>query len=607
MSTPLRLDVRIGAVAVHRDRVVVVEQRMGAERLRIRDLATGERLNVAIGSLRARPTLSDAELAEREEMLRTTPRSVWEKGAERERALRALLQHEGPLTQRARATAADLKVSERTVFRWLARFLEAEQTTSVVERRRGRKSGIKLLDVQRERLIDTVIADTYLKRPRARPETIYREVNVRCAAAALLPVSRNAVMARIRGLDPRLVARKRHGAKHARNNVDPAPGQFRVEGAGDVIQIDHTLADVHLVDQQFRRPIGRPWLTLAIDVASRTVYGFHVSLDPPGSLSIALCLTHAVTAKDEWLAARELDLRWPMSGLPGTVHADNGKDLHGEALERGCQEYGIGIQFRPMGRAHYGGHIERLIGTLMGEVHLLPGTTYSSIQERGDDLSEEEAVMTLADFEQWLAVEICRGYHAKPHRMLGIPPLIAWQNQIRQLPSRPMPGDPARFLRSFLPVERRKFWRSGIQLHNIHYWSDVLPTLAHLGDELIVRYDPRDLSRLYVLGPGRQYFEVPYANLLNPPVTLWELGAASKLLHAAGRHHLREAELFDKIAEQRRLVADAAEKTKRARRSQERRRLNQTARLEPSSPAAAAVDYSVDPAPYGSEPLTADP
>jgi hypothetical protein len=85
MSTPLRLDVRIGAVAVHRDRVVVVEQRMGAKRLRVRDLATGEHLNVAIGSLRARPTLSDAELAEREDMLRTMPKSVWdveEAGAE---------------------------------------------------------------------------------------------------------------------------------------------------------------------------------------------------------------------------------------------------------------------------------------------------------------------------------------------------------------------------------------------------------------------------------------------------------------------------------------------------------------------------------------------
>ena len=605
MSTPLRLEVGIGTVAVHRDRLVVVEQRYGTDRVRIRDLATGERLNAAVGALRSRPTLSAADLGRREEMLRTTAQGPWAAGTVRELAIRALLQQDGPLGQRVRVAALELKVSERTVFRWLARFVEAEQTTSIVPHRRGRKPGAKVLDVERERLIDTVIADTYLKRPRARPETIYREVNMRCGATGLPPVSRNAVIARIRRLDPQLVARKRHGAKHARNNVDPAPGRYRVEGAGDVLQIDHTLADVHLVDRQFRQSIGRPWLTLAVDVATRAVYGFHVSLEPPSALSIALCLSHAAAAKDEWLAARGLELRWPMSGLPGTVHADNGKDLRGEALERGCQEYGIGLQFRPLGRAHYGGHIERLIGTLMGEVHLLPGTTYSNIKDRGEDPAEEEAVMTLPEFEEWLAIGICNGYHAKPHRSLGVSPLAAWQAQVRQLPSRAMPGDPCRFLRAFLPVERRTFGRSGIQFQHIHYWSDVLPTLAHLGDTLIIRYDPRDLSRLYVLGPEGQYFEVPYANLLNPPVTLWELEAASRRLHAAGRQHLREAAVFESITEQRRRVAESASTTKQARRQQERRRVPSDHPSAPASP--APVDYSKDPVPYPSESFGTDP
>jgi transposase InsO family protein len=35
--------------------------------------------------------------------------------------------------------------------------------------------------------------------------------------------------------------------------------------------IDHTLVDVVIVDEGDRLPIGRPWLTLAIDVASRAV------------------------------------------------------------------------------------------------------------------------------------------------------------------------------------------------------------------------------------------------------------------------------------------------------------------------------------------------
>ena len=34
----------------------------------------------------------------------------------------------------------------------------------------------------------------------------------------------------------------------------------------ELMQIDHTLADVIVVDEIDREPIGRPWLTLAIDV-----------------------------------------------------------------------------------------------------------------------------------------------------------------------------------------------------------------------------------------------------------------------------------------------------------------------------------------------------
>jgi putative transposase len=55
----------------------------------------------------------------------------------------------------------------------------------------------------------------------------------------------------------------------------------------DLMQIDHTLVDVIIVDEEDRLPIGRPWLTLAIDIASRAVAGFTVSLDPPSTVSVA--------------------------------------------------------------------------------------------------------------------------------------------------------------------------------------------------------------------------------------------------------------------------------------------------------------------------------
>src|SRR5271165_2671997 len=56
--------------------------------------------------------------------------------------------------------------------------------------------------------------------------------------------------------------------------------------------------DVLVVDEWERQPLGRPWLTLAIDVASRFVTGFQISLDRPSSLTVALVLTQAVLPKE---------------------------------------------------------------------------------------------------------------------------------------------------------------------------------------------------------------------------------------------------------------------------------------------------------------------
>jgi putative transposase len=75
---------------------------------------------------------------------------------------------------------------------------------------------------------------------------------------------------------------------------------------------------------------------------------------------------------------------------------DNGSEFHGEALTRGCAEYGIALTYRPVARPRFGAHIERLIGTMMGRIHLLPGSTESSPTARGSYQSENEAKLTLA-------------------------------------------------------------------------------------------------------------------------------------------------------------------------------------------------------------------
>ena len=91
----------------------------------------------------------------------------------------------------------------------------------------------------------------------------------------------------------------------------------------------------------------RPWLTLAIDVCTRMVVGFHLSMDRPSRVSIGLCMLNAVYEKSAWLKENAIDARWPAAGLPEALHADNGADFRSRAFSWACREEGIKLIWRP--------------------------------------------------------------------------------------------------------------------------------------------------------------------------------------------------------------------------------------------------------------------
>jgi putative transposase len=107
-----------------------------------------------------------------------------------------------------------------------------------------------------------------------------------------------------------VAATERHDA------FGPVGGAYEVTGPLAVMQIDHTPVDAIVVDSLTRKAIARPWLTLAIDVATRAVMGMSVTLEAPSIHSVSLALTHACLPKDRWIADRGLDLSWDVLGLP---------------------------------------------------------------------------------------------------------------------------------------------------------------------------------------------------------------------------------------------------------------------------------------------------
>jgi putative transposase len=111
----------------------------------------------------------------------------------------------------------------------------------------------------------------------------------------------------------------RVGAREAARRFTPVKDGLNVDELLGLVQIDHTLVDVIVVDEIDREPIGRPWTTLAVDVATRMVLGFGLGLEAPDVTSVALTLSMAVLPKTRFLATQQLDLDWPCHGLPKRV------------------------------------------------------------------------------------------------------------------------------------------------------------------------------------------------------------------------------------------------------------------------------------------------
>lgn len=90
----------------------------------------------------------------------------------------------------------------------------------------------------------------------------------------------------------------------------------------EVVWIDHTFAGIILVDVFDRKAIGRPWMTVGTNVATRMVAGFHASFDAHSQQSVALCLTSAVAPKADLLTKIGTKAPWPVTLPPSSTQLE---------------------------------------------------------------------------------------------------------------------------------------------------------------------------------------------------------------------------------------------------------------------------------------------
>ncbi len=490
----------------------------------------------------------------------------WTEAARREAVLRPL--SEAPRLSRplVEAAARALALSPQRIYDLLRSFRANPVTASLLSRKPGQAKGAQRLGAALEVQIEAAIETVYLKRERPTLKEVWRQLWANCRAAGLTPPSMKALRARVSARSLRERVRARDGAAAAGDHFRQIKGGLRTERPLQVVQIDHTKVDLMLVDDVTRACIGRPWLTLVLDVHTRMVLGLLLSLDPPSAMSAALAVAQAVLPKQDWLMDRAIRLAWPVHGLPEVIHVDNGREFHSRAFERGCQQHGIRIDYRPPATPRFGGHIERLMGTLMGRVHALPGSTSSNVAARGAYDAEAQAVLTFREFERILALEVLGPYHNEVHSALARSPAAAWAEGKAGIPLRE-PADADALLLDFLPFEERIVRREGVRLFSIFYQDGALAHLVDTGPgKLRIKYDPRNLEAVFVELPGGGHVRVPYADLRRRPITLWEHREATRRLRFEGRRTVDEHAIFEAVEEQRRVLAAAQGHSKAARR-----------------------------------------
>lgn len=382
---------------------------------------------------------------------------------------------------------------------------------------------LQILDVRIDEkylpIIKEVIEKEYLTLKRMRKQAFYDSVSLRCIRQGIEEPKRITMFKLLDRIDPQIKVRMRDGSNAAKKFDSLIRGFSNDEAQYPlhIVEIDHTQLDMDVIDGESGLVIGRPWITLGIDVYSRMVWCLYVSFEPPSANVVRKAIQHGVFFKG---VKEKYDLfnEWEVFGIPTVILLDNGKDFRSVAVRRMIEEtLKSHVRYRPRKTPEYGATIERLFGTINSQlIHRLDGTRKSNVSDLGEYKPEEEAVFTLEDIRELLTMYIVDHYHMSPHRGLPVNadrPITRWVDGLNKVgyPDFVSPEDEAVYTVELLPVVMKPYTRDGVRLDNRLYKLDKLSTL--IGPRTAkykVKYDIDDISHIFIQPSNSpEYIEVP--------------------------------------------------------------------------------------------------
>jgi putative transposase len=203
-----------------------------------------------------------------------------------------IFDQDGITTEKIKENAQKNNITYQTLYRWKKKYDQYGWVGLIPNYdNRGRKRGT---NDELEEIMRKVIEEKYLTNLQPSVLACYRFLEIECEKNGIENPSPNTFRARIKEISNIKKISMRKGKKLSREKFNSLDGEYPFgEHPLDLVEFDHTILDIMLIDRFDRNPIGRPTLTIGIDVYSRMVYGYYLSFDAPNILAIGMCFLNA--------------------------------------------------------------------------------------------------------------------------------------------------------------------------------------------------------------------------------------------------------------------------------------------------------------------------
>lgn len=410
--------------------------------------------------------------------------------------------------------------SWRTLVRWLKAFRENEESIrGLIPNHRSKGNTNSKIDSKIEPYIKRAI-DEFKRAEKPSISAVYRDLktwihydNSFLTDGKLKVPSLVTLAKRIQKSAPYETSVARNGKRLANIEYKLNQSAPKTSFILQRTEIDHTLLDIFVVDEENRMLMGRPWITAIIDKHSRCILGCHIGFEPPSYLSVAKALRNAILPKKSLLSNYpSVQHEWPCFGIPSILVSDRGKEFESIAFVDACRDLNISIQRSPAKHPWYKGAIESYFKTVNQRLLSgVPGAVLSKLEGVVTDYDPaENAIISFGAFLEIFYVWVVDIYHYSAAADSTIVPIFTWNKSLENVLIESV--SPDRLNIALSENKEVQLTGSGIKIRYIQYdCEDLLRyRMQHGFSKVLVKYDRDDIGSILVLNKfENKYFSVP--------------------------------------------------------------------------------------------------